>query len=291
MFSFAQASIPLDNIPPANQFAPYNYCSETFHPHLATTGVNTLSKANLKTNWTEYYGQEHFLRARQLVPVPLQPPQSTLWIWGIVFLCLSGFAYLRLNYPYKTNMLFNAAASIRHFNLLRREGGYFKEVTTWILFGVFVLVFSLFIFKSLLQLNILSNDLHIENYLIYLIVLAGVIAFFISKAIITGYLAWLFRNNETNIAYHSNIFLLNNIIGLALLPLVTFNIHNPSESIIIAGWVIWLIINIVKLYRAILIGKTQPRFQTYYFILYFCTIEIIPLLLIARLIGIGLLPT
>lgn len=78
----------------------------------------------------------------------------------------------------------------------------------------------------------------------------------------------------------------NRILGLILFPIVVLLLiikGDFTEYLLILGWLIFIIVNIINILRCMLI-ITQKVFSIYYLILYLCTLEILPLLIVWRIL-------
>lgn len=287
------ASVPLDNLPLPNQINPGIYSPENYTapPVFPTADSLTKNQQIPLKSWSDFYGQPNLLQPRSLEPQPLGNSDPPWWLLAAIILSLAGFAYARLNYPYKTKLYFLALASGRHFNQLEREGDFFKETPTWILFGIFVLALSMLIYETIVLYPFLEIMTGLHDHIRFLAIAAGVLAFFVFKGMVNAYLAWVFQTHIAKTAFSTNAFLFNNLIGISLIPVVAIHLYNPSESLLLSGWFIFLILNILKLINGIVVGRGRSKFSAYYFFMYLCTVEIVPLLLIVRLTGIYVLPS
>lgn len=289
--SALNASVPLDNLPLPMQINPDMYSPENFTTPSVLPAADSLAKnAHIpQMSWSDFYGQPNLLQPRSLELMPLNKSVPPWWMLAAIILSLAGFAYARLNFPYKTKLYFLALASGRHFNQLEREGGFFKETPTWILFGIFVLALSMLIYETVVLYPFLEIMTDFHDHIRFIAIVAGVLAFFVFKGIVNAYLAWVFQTHTAKTAFGTNAFLFNNLIGISLIPVVAINLYNPSEALLLSGWFIFLIFNVLKLINGIVVGKGRNKFSAYYFIMYLCTVEILPLLLIVRLTGIYVL--
>lgn len=287
------ASMPLDNLPQSKQINPSLYSPENYTapPVLPTDDSLDTNAQKPEKSWSDFYGQPNLLQPRSLEPMPLTNSVPPWWMLAAITLSLAGFAYSRLNFPYKTKLYFLALASGRHFNQLEREGDFFKETPTWILFGIFVLALSLLIYETVVAYPFLELMTGFSSHIRFIAIVAGVLAFFVFKGMVNAYLAWVFQTHMEKTAFGTNAFLFNNLIGVSLMPVVAIHLYNPSEALLLTGWFILLIFNVLKLINGIIVRKGRSKFSVHYFIMYLCTVEIVPLLLIVRLTGIYVLPS
>jgi len=99
---------------------------------------------------------------------------------------------------------------------------------------------------------------------------------------------WIFNAKETAGTYVFIVFLVNKIIGIVLLPVVLILAFSSTElyiKIVITGSLI--LVGILLLYRYIASVGTMRKdlkISAIHFFLYLCTVEIMPLLLIYKLL-------
>jgi len=105
------------------------------------------------------------------------------------------------------------------------------------------------------------------------------------KMILLRFLSVVFGIEKPVATYIFNIFLVNMMIGLILIPAIILIAYLPAENryyIVITTLFILLIMLLYRLARAIGIGLTIQRFSLFYLFLYICTFEIAPLLIIYK---------
>jgi len=243
----------------------------------------------LLKNWDYFYSGDNLLHPEEFRIMPLEAQKTPLWIFWLLILCLGGLSYARMYFPYRSRQYFKALIGNRNFNQMEREGGYFDEPPAWIFFVNFVLVFSLLVVQTILHTGHSINFGDISKLSLLLITALLVLSFFFFKYLITGFIAWVFQNQAANSAYTRNIYLFNNLVGILILPVVIYYAYNPSLAALYTGWVIVGALNVLKVYRGVAIANNRSAFSPYYLILYLCTVECIPILLIAKLAGLNVL--
>ncbi|MGQ8335636.1 DUF4271 domain-containing protein [Sunxiuqinia sp. A32] len=205
------------------------------------------------------------------------------WAVGIFILVFIIFASVRIFFNKYLNQLFYATINYSTASRLFREKTLNLTHAAFRLDILFMIVFSLFLFQLGSELNVSFNHL---SFLSYLILLASVIGYFLAKR-----LAYLIIGiaaesvNETQ-EYVYNVDLYNRVLGLILLPvslLIAFASFENPRVFYISGVVVILVMYIMALFRGskILLRK---HFSIFYLILYLCTLEILPLVFIYRLL-------
>jgi hypothetical protein len=147
---------------------------------------------------------------------------------------------------------------------------------------LFYFIFSLFVFQTLEVFGILfyPNDL-----ISYFIIFAGLLVYFGLKKFIYYVQGKIARSGQETAEFLFNMNIYNRMTGLFLLPVclvVAFTPLAEPKFVIFAGFCIIGIFYFLLLLRGakILIRK---QFSIFYLILYLCTLEIVPLLFIYRM--------
>lgn len=233
------------------------------------------------------YGTPHFLAPETsaenqlLTPVERQPTDD----WKLFFFVggLLSLAIARYFYGSRIGHFFRAASGSNFFNQMEREGGFFDETVTYLLFFNFLVVFSLLLWQTVLFLGPSSLPELLSPLFLYLITLLITSVFFLIKSVLLGFLGWVFNTRQASLIYLKNLFMFNQLIGIILLPIVGYLIYSPSYGGIIIIWSFWLLANMVKIFRGALVGYNQMSFSGYYLFLYLCSVELVPFMLIVKL--------
>ena len=73
--------------------------------------------------------------------------------------------------------------------------------------------------------------------------------------------------------------------GIFLLPVIPLIIYTNIKFILIFAVAIIAILQIIRIVRNVAIGKSSSMFSTLHIILYLCALEIVPILVLVRMIG------
>ena len=228
-----------------------------------------------------FYGTPHLLPATGQAE-PIEKTESKAWLFWIIVLAFFLIALSRFYFRSRMQQFFRAAFANRHFSLMEKDGSFFNETVTYLLFLNFILVVSLLFFQTLNYTEAFSAIGEPKPQLVFGIIFLLLLLFYPLKALFTGFLAWVFKTSRTNAVYLKNIFLFNQLTGLAVLPIVAYNIYNPTATGIILGWALVVAANLVKVIRGTFMGYNEAGFSVYYLILYLCAVEIAPLLVIIK---------
>ena len=117
--------------------------------------------------------------------------------------------------------------------------------------------------------------------------LVAIICIYSVKFIFIHFLGWVFNIKEASNAYLFIVFIINKIIGIFLLPFCLIAAFSSNQLIIISEVIGIGIIIILLFYRMILTYKStnsRLKINLLHFFLYFCSLEILPLLIVFKVL-------
>jgi hypothetical protein len=237
----------------------------------------------------ELYGSEHLLPVKG-ESIPLEPPLAGDWVMALLLLSLILLAIARYLFSDRIGQFFRAAFASHYFNQMEREGGFFNETITYILFFNFLLSFSLLLWVTLYFFDWIPAMGFLTPLLVFFMILLMVSVFFLLKSMLLGFISWVFKTRQATQAYLKNVFLFNQLMGLFLLPVVIYTIYHPTKAAIMLAWSIWVLANLIKVVRGAYLGHNISGLSGYYLILYLCTVEIAPLLVVLKVADLYLIP-
>ncbi len=237
------------------------------------------------SNSEAFYGRPHLLTTRtqdgMLNALPLNTTNDD-WKVFVIVLTLLLLAIARFFFSSRIGHFFRASFGIVSFNQMEREGGFFNEALTYLLFFNYLVVFSILVYLSVDYFHASPEPQLLNPFLLFVAILLLCSAFFLAKSLLMGFAAWVFDTRSATTAYLKNIFLFNQLAGIALLAPAIYLSYNPSVPGFMITWLIWVLINLIKIVRGALIGYKVSAFSGYYLILYLCSVELAPLLLIIK---------
>jgi hypothetical protein len=212
----------------------------------------------------------------------VEPFTSTFWFLATVFTCL--ILYTWLQYFFKKNILqmlyaaFNGSVAARIF----RDKNLLIERVFIFLNLFYALTGSLFLFQILKHYQIAI--LNFNDVRLFMFSLGIILGLFGIRSISTRFIGFLFNRSSEMKEYGHLVFLIYKILGLFLFPIVIFMAYVPDihKNILIAiALAVIAFFSILRFLRGVILLK-EKGFLLFYIILYFCTIEILPTLLVVR---------
>lgn len=203
------------------------------------------------------------------------------WTFFLILVGWTVFASLRLGFSKYIVQVFQSIFNFTAAARLYRERGYNNN------FGMFRLnlIFYLFLPFSLFLIardnGATSGFSDIE---FYLIIFLAVNAYFMLKIMLYKMLGSIFSQRETTGELVFNMMLYHNVLGLLLLPVATVHAMVPGTGLVSLFLVPALvgIFYLMSIIRSIYFAFREG-ISIFYLILYLCTLEILPILLVVKL--------
>jgi hypothetical protein len=150
--------------------------------------------------------------------------------------------------------------------------------------GFFVLVTGLYINFLLQHFNLSVSD---NFWLQYLYCAGGLSAIYVGKYICLRITGWLFNAYDAADSYIFIVFIINKMLGVVLLPVLLFLAFSTEPLYGLVLFISWILAALLLIYRFILSYgalRNEVKLNSFHFILYIIGFEIIPLLLIYKLL-------
>jgi len=239
--------------------------------------VDTLESIESKSFFSEYSPQSD-LRPQDV------SHKSNDWMFVVIFLGLIIFTFVHVFNRKRLNSVIKAFFAKRLVTQLAREGNILTEGMSIALFLIFISSYSLFIYLIVGE-YFDTGKIRYWGFLFYAQTFIGLVLFLFFKFLLIKISETIFKTKELSSAYIINYFVFIFFEGISLLPLLTLVIYLPedySKIILIGSVFLILLIYLLRLFRGLMIGLSSKKFQLFQLFLYFCTHEIIPVLLIIK---------
>ncbi|MCK4407761.1 MAG: DUF4271 domain-containing protein [Bacteroidales bacterium] len=204
------------------------------------------------------------------------------WILGILILCLVLYAFIQVPYRKRLGMIFKAFFAKHFANQLAREGNIFKERISIPLFFLYIIVFSMVIYLAITYFFNLPENINI-NFILFAEICGVVLICWFLKAAMIKISEKIFKTGKQSYEILLNIFIFNIISGIVLLPVIILILYSNYSVFIYTALILSGLIFLYRIFREIKIGISYKNFSPLYLFLYICTLEILPLIVIAKL--------
>lgn len=204
------------------------------------------------------------------------------WNIGLVALVLLLIVMTKTLFPRRFRQLSGALVGSNYLNQLLREWNPLRSLMGVFFILAYIVVFGLFLQRLLIYFA--GADQTLASPLTYLAMAAGVGAFLLLRMLLVSFFSFLFRTQEVSMRYLTNQVSYFMITTLLLLPILFVLIYNPFKSVFYMSIILVLVLLLFRFYRSFIVGLSNRRFSILYLFLYLCALEIVPFLLLIKLV-------
>jgi hypothetical protein len=216
-------------------------------------------------------------------PLPVQQ-DGFIWQTAALLLALCILALMKIARKNFVRNLSAAFFSKPIFKQLLRNSQLFPPGSVLLLFMAVILVYSVLIFQFQLVLNF-SGTTSVSDELPDLLNSLLVVSGFLGVKYLLHYLTGLvFGTIRKTREYLANSFYFNTIAAVILLPFLFGATFSKSTPILFVIIFIVLVMIVLKTIRGITIAFEVKNYSGFQKFLYFCTLEIIPVLAVYKLV-------
>ena len=199
----------------------------------------------------------------------------------VISLCL--IAWVQIYYRKRFRQIITAFFGNRYMHMLTKDGNIYRERISIPLVIVYLISFSLLLFLLITQ-YINQPVFDLKGLKLFSVIILAVIVAWFFKNLLINFVGNLFKNYLILTDYIHTNFVFNMIIGVLLIPIVIIAVFLPSVEMVYTGVIIWLVVYFYRIIRQVFTGLSYTKFSLFYRILYLCTFEIIPLLVLTKLV-------
>lgn len=259
--------------------------------------LDSLTKAQILDSLRGKYGYQEidfdklvsdFLR-QSLSKDPRQKgellPKGRIWVLGFVAILLLFFAILRQSFSKQLNAIVQSFFSNRILSNLNKEDNVFTSWPFLLLFVQFGFTIGMF-FYLVAQYEGLA--LAKDGVQFFLTVSCLIVVLYAAKILLLRLLGFIFEIQKPVSEYVSILYLSYFNTALLFIPLVVAFALSPLKYgtfYVAVALVLSAIVFVFQLIRAGVNILSTYRFSKVYLFLYFCTLEICPILILIKAIG------
>lgn len=251
---------------------------------LSKQDVITLTSSSEKKTSQNFYGS-HELKVIHNGPQLLER-NTPDWIFPLLVLILAAFAWLRAYYNKYFMQIFTAFFNNNLTNQIVRDENILLQRASVLLNIVFNLVAALFLYLISIHFNwfLFGIGTGFSRYIFFTIIVSAV---YTIKFLILKICGFLFKVDKEMSAYIFNIFLINNVLGILLIPMVVllvFSVSINATGIIYFSLILAVLAFFYRLARGLSVGVASPVASLYYLFLYLCALEFAPLVVLIKIL-------
>lgn len=226
----------------------------------------------------------HTLQVRHKYPQPSNK-ENTDWVFFTLLLAFAAFVWVKVFYRKIFQQIVEAFFNNRITNQIVRDENILVQRASVLLTIIFNLVSALLLYYISIRYD--WNPDYVgagfSRFLIFCLAISFIysIKFLLLK--VTGY---IFMIDHAVAVYIFNIFLINNLLGIVLLPamsLVAFAPPAYQQYALYASFIFLGSAFLYRIMRGILLGLSESKLSIFYLFLYLCTLEIAPVLIIVKI--------
>lgn len=206
------------------------------------------------------------------------------WLTGLFILCLILLVWIKYEAERRIAAIFKGVFAKHNMNQLLRDGDIIHERVTPGL--MFIYLISL---ASLLML-IISKYGHgyvwtDNNFILFSILVSSLLILWLFKIMAIRVAGKIFRTRVETEEYVVTNIIFNVATGLVIFPFVFTGYYSQNEISIYIAIAILAVGIVLKFIRSIFVGLSAQTFPVVYLFLYLCTLEILPFLIMYKLIA------
>lgn len=197
----------------------------------------------------------------------------------LLLFCFGSLAFVRGVFRKRFSMLFQTFINWKlSKQIIRYEKVYTHPVNLLLLLN-FILCVPLFFTVSTLK----YGHWELSAFRLFLFILIPLLAYLLIKFLLYQFSAWLMDEKEAIDEYIFQTNLFNKYLGVVFLLLASFIIYSavPYQLIFYLGLSILIFFLAFQLVRGVIIGIQKSK-SLHFIILYLCTLEILPWLILGK---------
>jgi hypothetical protein len=225
----------------------------------------------------------HALPLRHANTQPLNRMHQDWEFFTLVFIVIT-FTMLKVLYNKNFRQILDAIFSVTLTNQMVRDENVLVQRASTLLMLTFNLVAAVFLYQVSVYFD-WTSDFIGTGFSRFLIFAFGISSIYSLKFLVLKVVGLVFDLDKPVATYIFNIFLINNIMGVALIPMIIGIAYMPElyAGVLMKAALILVIMGFVyRLLRGIIIGISVKPLSVFYLFLYLCTLEIAPLLIISK---------
>jgi len=200
------------------------------------------------------------------------------WLLITLILLIIVLTWVKISYNKAINQTFASTINQQSARKLIAEKSNLLQKASVFLIVIYIFTSAIFIFEIINFYNI--NLINFSGFKLFLICLIGFAVFFITKNILYWLSGVLFNTEKYIADFRSNCNIFLRSAGIIILPIVfaiPYVTNYIAQILIYIGFLMFAISFILRIFRGFILSF-QNKLSLFYSFLYFCTLEILPLI-------------
>jgi hypothetical protein len=290
--NFAPLMNPQDSlpIPPSDSILPIWHRMNFFHDFKPETGdslpVDSIGSNAIAPPPRFFTG--HSVHPNGVEPIPRSQADSD-WLYGSFALILFLIVLLRIAWPLQLKALFGAITFRFRSQPENRIFEFKPDLFSIIFMMIYSAIYSLLLMALLQGFNWLPLLHPGEAVQLFFALAFALLLLLIFKIALIAFTSRVFGLTIAGVFYQDHLLASGFISAAFMLPLVVINSFSASMVFVIMALIISIVLTVVRVFRMAGVRVATDSFSYLHFILYFCTLEILPLLIIGKILVIVLM--
>jgi hypothetical protein len=249
--------------------------------------MDSILKANVYSRpknepWYVIHGKK---KIESIYRVGRPVPKGEIWVLGFILVMLIIFAILRISFSKQLTTIIHAFYSNRVLNNLNKEDNLFSSWPFVLLFIQFGFIIGMFLYLIAQYYQVSYGG---GGFQFFVTISVFIIILYVLKILVLRVIGHLFNVQKPVHEYVSILYLSYFNLSLLFIPLVIAFALSPLRYglyFIAISTVLVFITFFLQFIRAGYIILSNNRFSKVYLFLYFCALEICPILILIKAIG------
>jgi hypothetical protein len=249
--------------------------------------MDSIMKANVygRPKNEPWYVLHSKKKAESIYRVGKPVPKGEIWVLGFILIMLIMFAILRISFSKQLTTIIHAFYSNRVLNNLNKEDNLFSSWPFVLLFIQFGFIIGMFLYLIAQYYQVSYGG---GGFQFFVTISVCIIILYVLKILVLRVIGHLFNVQKPVHEYVSILFLSYFNLSLLFIPLVIAFALSPLKYglyFIAISSILVFITFFLQFVRAGYIILSNNQFSKVYLFLYFCALEICPILILIKAIG------
>jgi hypothetical protein len=205
------------------------------------------------------------------------------WLTSILLIMVLLVTWMTVRHRKRMEQVFRAAFSYRFVNQLMRDGDLSRELINTVLSIVFIFLTAILLFLTALHSGYIPTY-ESKYFLLFVKVLSATGLYFFGRIYLHRVVGVVFKTQVPALEYNVNSFIINHIATIIVLPLIISVVFTSNTVLLYTSVFIYSSLLLYSIIRGSFIGTSIKKFSVFYLFLYLCTLEILPLLVIVKIL-------
>lgn len=271
----------------------YNYDTTqklNFHPlfpyfdtvQKTTDSTNLVGTNNNSQNYyQEVSGFDNLLKTSDFDHIQTKTTINNDWLVFVILISISIFSVIQTFFNKRIQQMYKVIVKPSHLYQIERDGNLLSEFIQIPLNIIQHLIIPLFIYQTAVYYEIISSQ---RGLLLYAIFVGVYVLINLTRHLAIHLWGLTFSTQSLSQTHRLLLTIYNQITTILIMPISLCFLIWQNSVFIKIGFLIAAIMLIIRVIRLFYMSFFQARHQLFYIIVYFCTLEIIPILIIIKTI-------